>query len=176
MNGCLIRNFKNLSFFRIITLMVGVVMLFSSLFGCTKSYDVSGLVHFYYNYSDGYKMSVCYTFNLDVKDGKNVVNVKQDGAYFEEKEVEFYVEEDFVQKLEKILSTYSVGDWNGYDKIDKSVLDGDSFDIYITNNKGKHFEARGYMKWPENYDRVKTEVTALFTNAMEEYEESLREK
>ena len=67
-----------------------------------------------------------------------------------------------LERIEKVLKDNHVEKWNGFNKNDKNVLDGDSFSMSITTREGEEIDAHGYMKWPTNYGEVKTELDKIF--------------
>jgi hypothetical protein len=58
-------------------------------------------------------------------------------------------------EIEKKLNEYHVSRWNGFNKNNKYVLDGDSFSFTLKYNEKDEVSAHGYMMWPNNYSEVK---------------------
>ena len=67
-----------------------------------------------------------------------------------------------VKKIENILKKYEVYKWDGFNKSDQNVLDGNSFDISIILKNKETIRAYGYMKYPNNYREVKNELDNIF--------------
>ena len=72
------------------------------------------------------------------------------------------VDDSFREKLEAILKQFEVGKWEGFQKSDKRVLDGDSFDLAVWFDDKTSIHASGYMKWPKNYREFRDAIDALF--------------
>lgn len=126
-----------------------------------KKVKISELKHFTFSYTSGYAMNAYTRYELDYKDNKYEVKVKPYGVA-EEAAQTVYVDEDFVKKLETVLDKYNVGSWNGFNKNDKNVLDGDSFSLNATFKDNTIISAHGYMSWPKNYREVREEIYNLF--------------
>ena len=43
-------------------------------------------------------------------------------------------------------------------------MDGSSFGLSLKTQDDKVIEARGYMKWPDNYNKVQSELSDIFMN------------
>ena len=83
-----------------------------------------------------------------------------------EKSTSFEVDKSVIEEIENILDKYNVYTWDGFDKSDQNVLDGDSFSFYVDMNE-KHISAHGYMSWPNNYGSVKSEISTIFEREFE---------
>jgi len=101
-------------------------------------------------------------FKLTLEDGAYKASYKKSGVPVEKAEVHT-VDSDFAVRLGALLKSFSVEKWDGFKKSDKHVLDGYSFHAYIRNLKGQRISALGYMKWPKNYNEVKSALTELYT-------------
>ena len=69
-----------------------------------------------------------------------------------------------MKSLIEILIDNHVEKWNGFNKSDKHVLDGNRFQLTIINHEETYLEARGYEKWPTNYQEVRSELDNLFNS------------
>lgn len=141
-------------------LMVWLLLPCLLLSGCA-SYDFAGMTHFSFYYTTGNFSNAAVCYQLDLADGVYTVTVKKTGVPDENADV-FTVDAAFAQRVEKCLTAYKAASWNGFDKNDKRVLDGNSFSLHIRNGAGQNFSASGYMRWPRNYSAVKNELDALF--------------
>ena len=65
------------------------------------------------------------------------------------------------------MTKYNVNKWDGFNKSDKNVLDGNSFSFSYSNTDNKSIEAHGYMKWPNNYREFRDEIKALYEKEFE---------
>lgn len=123
--------------------------------------NVENIKVFHFTYTNGYAANAFTYYDVRLKEGKYVAYIKLNGVPAEEAEsVEMTKEQ--VKKLEDILNKYKVYKWNGFDKTDKDVLDGDSFSLNLDMENGKSVVASGYMAWPDNYKEVKTELSTFF--------------
>jgi hypothetical protein len=60
------------------------------------------------------------------------------------------------------LNEHEVARWNGFDKNNRNVLDGNSFTLSVTMENGKDIHAHGYMKWPKGYQETKAALDGFF--------------
>ena len=123
--------------------------------------DVKKIKSFYMTYSNGYAMNSYTRYRLFLKDEKYFVEIKPYDTPEEElleKEVDIIV----ANKIIEILKKYKVNKWNGFDKTDQNVLDGDSFSLSIVLDEDKFISAHGYMMWPDNYRNVEVEISSVF--------------
>ena len=68
----------------------------------------------------------------------------------------------------KILEDNNVVEWDGFNKFDKYVLDGNGFSFSLENKNGEKVSADGYMKWPKNYTTVKSKLDKIFNKIYKE--------
>ena len=78
------------------------------------------------------------------------------------------VSKETVTKIENILKKYKVYKWNGFNKSDNNVLDGNSFSFSYTNTNKKYISASGYMKYPKNYRNFKNDINSLYEELFKE--------
>lgn len=140
-------------------LLIGIVILCSINFMAVG--DIKGLRIFHYSTVDGMAIWDGVNYSIDYENGKYIAKIKNNGESSDNtKKVE--ISKYKVRKLESILNKYRVGSWNGFRKNNKNVLDGSSFNLYIKLEDDTTIEASGYMKWPENYRKVREEVESFF--------------
>ena len=140
-------------------LMIGGILMLLS--GCFKSYTFTNITQLSFRYTKGYAMYADVEYTLRSNDNVYTVTIKPHGVADENADT-FIVDEAFVNEITQLLSTYKVEKWNNYRKSDLHVLDGDSFDFHIINEKGESLSALGYEKWPKNYREVKEGLDNLF--------------
>lgn len=149
----------------ILLIVIGVVLLISIVVLCIifgpKKVKISEIKSMHFSYSNGYSAYAYTMYDLDYKDGKYIASIKPNGIP-ENEAREINVDEDFVKKIENILSKYNVGSWDGFRESDKYVLDGDSFSLSVYFIDKTDISASGYMRWPKNYSNVKEELDNLF--------------
>ena len=121
---------------------------------------IEDLTYLYLIYTNGYEANSETIYRIKKDNDKYILNVKN---YGEEEEKTITVDEDFIRKVEVILNKYNVSSWNGFKKHDTNVLDGDSFN-FDAEFKNKKIEANGYELWPNNFVKVKEELTKLIEN------------
>jgi len=66
------------------------------------------------------------------------------------------------QKIMEIINKYDVFSWDGFDKDNRWVLDGEDFIFNLTLSDGTEVYATGSNKFPTNYRNVFSELEALF--------------
>ncbi len=125
--------------------------------------EIANIKSFYITYTNGYMMSSYTRYQLTIKDGIYMVEIKPYGVGEEDK-LETEVTIDLLEEITKILKKYEVNKWDGFDKTDQGVLDGDSFSFLVSFNNDKSIHASGYMMWPKNYRNVRDEISTLFMN------------
>jgi hypothetical protein len=149
----------------ILLIVIGVVLLISIVVLCIifgpKKVKISEIKSIHFSYSNGYSAYAYTMYDLDYKDGKYIASIKPDGIP-ENEAREINVDEEFVKKIENILSKYNVGSWDGFRESDKYVLDGDSFSLSVHFVDKTDISASGYMRWPKNYSNVREELDNLF--------------
>ena len=126
-----------------------------------KSIKITKIIRFSFEYSVGYAMYANEIFELENKDGKYKAKVKLTGVPDEQATI-FDVDEAFEQKLEEIIKQFEVKKWDGFNKSNKMVLDGNSFSLSIRMEDDNSISASGYMKWPKKYGEFKEKVVELF--------------
>jgi hypothetical protein len=148
---------------RKILVLLGVVLMGFGIFACAggsgkkitgiKSFELSvnenNMIHGYVHYvlrktDDGYIANI------------KPVNIDPDECH------DFPVEESKVEELIGILNTYEVSKWDGFDKVDKRILDGRSFTLSVWINDEDNISAHGYMKYPNNYKEVRKALDEFF--------------
>lgn len=146
---------------KLLLLTIGGIML-TALFGCSKSYDFSNIVYLSLNYSTGTENGSNIDYTLKYDNEQYIVQIKPNGAI--DTYDTFIVDADFMKRLIEILIDNHVEKWNGFNKSDKRVLDGNRFQLTIINHEEIYLEASGYEKWPTNYQEVRSELDNLFNS------------
>ena len=147
---------------RRILAVLGVLMMSIGLFGCFGGRkEITGIKSF--DFSVRENNTIHGDVNYVVKKTDNgytalVKPVNTDPAECPE----FPIDEGKVDELIRILNEYEVYKWDGFDKVDKNVLDGRSFTLSIWINDEDNISAHGYMKYPGNYKEVRGAFDAFF--------------
>ena len=151
----------------LIIIGIAIVLIIAMIVLCiifnNKKVKVSEIIHLSFSYTQGYAIYSNNVYTLEYRNDKYIATVKPYGISNEESR-EIVVKEDFVKEVEDILNKYEVGSWDGFNKSDKYVLDGDSFSFSASFKDGKSISAHGYMSWPKNYYNVRNELDELFMN------------
>lgn len=126
---------------------------------------IKEIVFFSFSYTQGYCCNANARYQLEWRNGGYVASVKPVGKSQEDAKT-VSVPDTFARKLEKILTEHGVSGWNGFQKSNKQVLDGDSFGLSVTFMDQSGIEAQGYMRWPREYGAVKQEILSLFAEAI----------
>ena len=127
--------------------------------------EIGEITSLYLSYSRGYMINsnIRYDFNYDKDSNSYHATIKPYGIDEEDK-LETEVDEIFKDSLKEILVKYEVGKWDGFNKSDQNVLDGDDFSFGVRFEDKTSISASGYMMWPENYGSVRDELDTLFMN------------
>ena len=123
--------------------------------------DVSNIKSFYLNYSNGYMINANIRYELKIENEKYIAKIKPYGVDNED-ELTIEVSKDIMDKASEIFKKYEVNKWDGFNKSDHNVMDGDSFSLGIWLKDDKSIHASGYMMWPDNYRNVREEISDLF--------------
>ena len=127
--------------------------------------EIGDIKYFSMFYTKGYMMNADIRYNIEYDEEKKeyFVSIKPHGVS-EEDSVKIVEPKELREKIKNILMKYDVGKWNGFNKSNHGVLDGDSFSLYVRFSNEKTIDASGYMSWPENYRNVRDEMDELFMN------------
>lgn len=127
----------------------------------TPPFELKDITDFDFKYSTGNMMYAYVFYKIVMENGVYKAIIKPN-QIADENAFEIEIDSGFVAELERFLLLNGVEKWNGFKKSDNRVLDGKDFKMYMRNKQGRHFDAWGYMKWPENYDNVKKGLDNLF--------------
>ncbi len=143
--------------------------VFNSMIGDlykVKEYNAKDFESMNFSYSNGGSIANSQEiYDLNKKDGKYIASIKEKYKTSDEI-IEVETDINFVYKVLDIINKYNVSSWDGFHENDSNVLDGESF--YFSFQAGDNkISAGGYMSWPENYGKVKTELTEVFHSLYE---------
>lgn len=71
------------------------------------------------------------------------------------------ISNETLQQIEQLILKRKVYTWDGFDKEDKYIIDGNSFTLKIEYENGENISASGYMKFPRNYNSVEEEIVKI---------------
>ena len=86
--------------------------------------------------------------------------------------VDTIVDEPVLEQLGEIAGKYRLDKWDGFDKDNKRVTDGNNFSLSITLADGKTISAHGSNRFPDGYDNAKQEICELFEDLIDKYANS----
>ena len=141
----------------IITVVIFVIMLKK-----LKKVRITNIKSIEFSYTKGYMINSNVSYKLECGD-YCIATICPYGTAREDVK-EFKVDKSVLLEIENILNKYDVISWNGFNKADKNVLDGDSFSINIKMSDGGKIDASGYMMWPEGYKEFVSEIDDFFMN------------
>ena len=146
-------------------IVIGIVLLLIALCKGGSNMEIKSIKSFSFFYTTGYAMNADVRYEVECTE-KCIAKIKLNGVE-EEKAIKKEVSSSDIRILEDILNKYNVNKWDGFNKTDKNVLDGNSFSLNIVLND-KSISASGYMKWPNNYGEFKKEIDMLFATFINE--------
>ena len=77
------------------------------------------------------------------------------------------VDPEILSDLTKVVFEDKVNRRDGFDRINKHVLDWTSWHLYITFENGDHLSANGYMRHPNNYSKSKWDFLSIISKYSE---------
>lgn len=84
-------------------------------------------------------------------------------------EIMIEVGQEVPDRLQELYIKSGVEKWNGFDMVDRDVVDGYGFSLTIVFSNGERLTASGRNQAPENYFAFKEGVEELFRLYIEEY-------
>lgn len=64
------------------------------------------------------------------------------------------LQEDLLAELSRVATEYRMDAWDGFDKVNKHVLDGESFEIRMVLGDGRLLRAHGSNAYPKGYQEA----------------------
>ena len=141
--------------FLILFLLVLLFVIFWFLFRKEKK-EIDSIEEIVYSHSNG-RSHIVYHLNCGDTCTLNVIP-----SWMDDEGVVVDVDSDTVNQILRILKDNNVSSWDGFDKSDSHVLDGDDFAFQVVMKNHKKIYAKGYMKYPKNYRAVISELTNIF--------------
>ena len=158
----------------IIIFIIIITILYFLMFGkkedeIVKEIEIKEVNSFYLTYSKGYAINSNIRYEMDIDKYTNncIVKIKPYEVAEEDKK-EIVVDNIKMRELENILKKHHVEKWNGFNKNDPNVLDGDDFSLSVGMNDGNKIHASGYMMWPDGYQNFVNDIDEFFMNIYEE--------
>ncbi|MBE5775498.1 MAG: hypothetical protein E7337_16500 [Clostridiales bacterium] len=82
-------------------------------------------------------------------------------------EYEFPMSQEDVRRLTQLIDSHELWKWNGYDRADRHVHDGEGFDLRIWFEDGQEISASGENSFPAGYRAAEDAVKTFFIEIME---------
>lgn len=131
------------------------------IFKNNNKVKITDIKYLSFYYTQGNMMNSNVKYTLTYENDKYIAEIKPNFKSEEEiKKVE--IKKNDIEKIIETLKKYNVNKWNGFNKSDKYVLDGDSFSLYITFLDNTKLSASGYMMYPKNYNEVQNVLDKIF--------------
>ncbi|MBR5291465.1 MAG: hypothetical protein IKU32_00960 [Clostridia bacterium] len=81
--------------------------------------------------------------------------------------IDVTAEEDVLGELGAIAAMYRLDTWNGFDKVNKWVSDGEGFTLRMTTADGQDIYANGSNEFPVNYYEAREAIDLFFQKYVE---------
>ena len=79
-------------------------------------------------------------------------------------------EPDLLPRLAQLIHEQQLVEWNGFDGKNANALDGNSFGFLAVYDQGGKIQAKGYIKMPKNYQKVRTAILEIFEPYVKKYQ------
>ena len=83
--------------------------------------------------------------------------------------VDTIIDEPILEQLGEIAGKYRLDKWDGFDKKNKHVMDGNNFSLSVTLADGETISAHGSNRFPDGYSDAKQEICELFEDLIDKY-------
>ncbi len=123
------------------------------------------IVSFSYHY-DGTIGGNSHNYKVDVTDSVATIMVR-DMLHMDYGDMTDTVDTAFVQALEALCAKHNVKRWDGFDKYNPHVCDGDGFSLSVRYSDGKSVYAHGMNISPKGFWEFDREMHALFAPVCE---------
>ena len=128
--------------------------------GKPKNIIVSDFSFLSFSYSVGYTVNANYSYEIQCDDCP-LAKIKPNGVP-EDTAITVELSSDTMKEIQDLLHECQVDQWNGFHETAQNVLDGDSFSFSLRMKNGDSISASGYMRFPENYGKVKQGFLQIF--------------
>ena len=148
---------------------IGVLFMVALLLGGCGKKPIESIRSFDFGYGTGNMMNASVRFEVryDRKEGTYTAVVKGSGVAEEDADV-YPIDESFLNELIVFLNENEIQKWDGFQKSDKHVMDGNGFHLSIWTHEGDTISASGYEKYPKNYNDVKNGIITIFAKLNKE--------
>lgn len=120
----------------------------------------SDIVYFSYVYSNAFGDG-SYSYKIDTEENPKVFFF-QENIYSNQKPITYDMDDSVLTALKDIYLDCDIATWNGFNKTNINVLDGDGFSLNIIFADGEHLTASGSNCAPEGYRNFKAQLDNVF--------------
>ena len=118
----------------------------------------------------GMSAADCYLYSAEK--AETGVRLYTEDMYYGGRTVDVLIEDPLLDQLGELAEEYGIQSWDGFDKVDKNVLDGTGFTLSITYADGRSVRANGNNVFPDGYEDAKAGICALFEELIDQYSET----
>lgn len=136
------------------------ISIFAPFFQSNERESINYINELSYSYSTGWGINDSVNYHI-VCNNNCVIKIKESGKS-EKETVKKNLTTKQTDELIKILRDNYIEAWDGFNKSDKNVLDGNSFSFHLKYNDDEYVSASGYMMWPDHYHDFKKEFEEIF--------------
>lgn len=147
----------------LVVLIIVVLFIFCLFKSKKKTVKISELKNMHFGYSTSTMMNAYVSYDLKYENDQYIATIKPNLVAEEDALVVEITEKD-VKMIEEIFKNYEVSNWDGFNKSDKNVLDGNDFSLSVGFVNGDSISASGYMMYPKNYADVRNRLDEIFMN------------
>ena len=137
--------------------------------GYTNVYEFGGIIDWDGEIETGRKLSTfsVYRYGEICYDSYSIF-LDEDGYHISVNDEEpLPIDEETIQTLMEVIEAYNVSSWDGFDKTNENVLDGEGFSLEIGFTDGTSVKALGDNAFPEQYADAMGEMWDILTNITE---------
>ena len=134
------------------------------LTGCTKPFEADAPMSSFVFSHTGSHTGLIYTLSSEKA---------EDGWYADlsllcgEMEYRLKMTDDEAQQLAALVQEHQLTAWHGFDKVDRSALDGTGFDLTILYADGRTLQASGSNAFPDGYRAAHEALVQFFGTLLE---------
>ena len=144
------------------------ILTFTSCAQSGRGFKNAHIKRFYFHY-DGTIGGDTHNYNLVVEDRKAIFKLEDfevipsdDPEWSTHREMVDTLDMTMVRELEQLCTKHEVYKFNGFDKDNPFVTDGEGFSLRIVYDNGKEIEARGMNRFPNGYREFEKDLEELF--------------
>ena len=137
--------------------------------GYTNVYEFGGIIDWDGEIETGRKLSTFSAYRYgEISYDSYSIFLDEDGYHISvNDEKPLLIDEETVQMLVEVIEEYNVSSWEGFDKTNENVLDGEGFSLEIEFTDGTSVKALGDNAFPEQYADAMGEMWDILTNITE---------